>query len=336
MISVTAGAEEFDQIIEELTKSKRKWYQSHMVVTLAIIILTLVLLLYQIAAFFKGLGIIKVTQEFAGYFRQSQNSKRKEVQNLVVEFLESKLNQFQGKNVGDEVPVKLLWKGGALVESSMHCNVRDESAESKILHVQKHMQSKLLVKCSDVGSGDEKLQLSSTPSDESTALKMAEIRKLLESEPELIKTFIDKEAKGEESADEKKADKGGVALNKNKNHLKSVTLRRTCHRNDEIAEEDQEEDKETETLAQLEGTFSSAEKKSNQTTEAKPDPRKREKSDVESLSDPKLMNRIRLLESRLRLEELKNKNWINRMSRAEGILQHLNKQVRSTMSLVRG
>ena len=161
-------------------------------VTISLIFFTL---FYYLNIFSKNRGIIKASHDFIKQFYVFQNHNvkpdKEEIQNLVIEFLEKNFKNINCNKFGDDVPVKLLWKGGTLVESSIHCNVRDESAEPKILCMKK--KTKLLVQCGDVGSGDEKSQLSPTSSEECTVSKIAEIRKLLESEPEIKKTHADKD-----------------------------------------------------------------------------------------------------------------------------------------------
>lgn len=335
LLPVTAGAEEFDQIIAELTKPKRKWYQNSVTLSFSLILLVLTIPLYQIIYMTKGRRLVKTCREFLCSFIETLNSNLKkgdEILNSVTAIPSSSIVQATGKMTPctpatDDVPVKLLWKGGTLVESSMNCNLRSEPTDSKIIQMQKHLvQSKFLKKCTDMTGGrNEGTEISPTSSDESTAIRMAEIRRLLESEPEIIKAFmVENNGKTNEgNGDSIEDETTNLSERKRKilppcvTQLKRKSYRRTAPQRlvteNGILEEGQVEDG------------------------AKPGyPRNKMKqtSDYEGAPDAKLMNRIRLLESRLRLEELKNKNWINRMSRAEGILQQLNKQVVSSRSRV--
>ncbi|KAK6628711.1 hypothetical protein RUM43_002527 [Polyplax serrata] len=326
--SVTAGAEEFDQIIAELTKPKRKWYQNSVTLSFSLILLVLTIPLYQIIYMTKGRRLVKTCREFLCSFIETLNSNLKkgdEILNSVTAIPSSSIVQATGKMTPctpatDDVPVKLLWKGGTLVESSMNCNLRSEPTDSKIIQMQKHLvQSKFLKKCTDMTGGrNEGTEISPTSSDESTAIRMAEIRRLLESEPEIIKAFmVENNGKTNEgNGDSIEDETTNLSERKRKmlppcvTQLKRKSYRRTAPQRlvteNGILEEGQVDDG---------------------TKPGYPRNKMKQTSDYEGAPDAKLMNRIRLLESRLRLEELKNKNWINRMSRAEGILQQLNKQV---------
>ncbi|KAL0279847.1 UNVERIFIED_CONTAM: hypothetical protein PYX00_001320 [Menopon gallinae] len=254
--SDTQGTEEFDSIVEELSNPRAKNIAKYQIVLALISIVTLAVL---------GRRLLK-------------RAKTKLREN------EGKANSFPLTIIGrrqriirknlEDVPVQVIWKGNNLIESSVHCNLKEETSEGKA--------RKEIIHAKPRGGGDE--QVTHTSSNESTTVhRLKQARKLLESEHKCMGT-------DDMSANEPQQLESDVIVD---SRARVNSLRFGDKKSDPIAEENPETGKPKEEFG----------------------------------GDPKLMNRIRLLESRLRLEELKNRSWITRMTRAEGILQQLNKQV---------
>lgn len=320
---MTAGTEEFDSIQEEYTKAKKKRYPFQYFFLLSIVIFLMSSVLICRYRYLLRHFITNTSQNLVNTLSNLRLVFSKQrFQNSEVDVIKLKCNQICGSSSGDEVPVKLLWQGGTLVESSIHCNITEDSADSKVLHLQKQiLQTKVLMKCSDAGGGDEKQAVSPTSSEESTAFKIAEIRKLLESESEIINALKEKHERiANHDSLKRVEDKFGTHKMAK---LSPKSLRRMSNKKLVITDITNEDDQnETNGRKSLSEKSPRTNLRSDRYQIMELEQKKRDMS-----PDPKLMDRIRILENRLKQEEIKNENWINRISRAEGIIQQLNKQV---------
>lgn len=317
--------------MEQLTEAQKKTPKAA-AIAVALVSLTTALLIYHVTFFMKTCQVLRKGLNFLircyEYFRINQiqtepfKPNKEEIQSLVTEFLEKNLKQLCGEKPREDVPVQLLWQGANLAESSIHCNIREDA---EVKHLKQLAQSKTTVKSSEIGGGDEMEEsVTLTSSDESTTQKIAEIRKLLESEPDIIKRFEDKYADTDDLLDE-------VICETRPRPREEPSAGETAEAEEYHSETEVNEVEEVKEVEEVEENETAEEiSKESLLENLQPDFGDNSSSlasDTEQHSHPKLMNRIRLLESRLRLEELKNRNWIQRMSRAEGILQQLNKQV---------
>lgn len=241
----TSGTEEFDSIVEELSNPPAKSCGSYRVV-LALILLT------TLAVF--GRSLIKRTSV-------------KFHKNDYIPRIAGRRKGILRRNMED-LPVQVIWKGNTLMESSVHCSLREDTSEARA--------HKELLRGKTRGGGDECTVRSRSPSTESTVQRLKQVRRMLESEHKCTGTddFDETQKKQENDVEESRTVVADESTGKSEDSLTDI-----------------------------------------------------ENSREDSGGDPKLMNRIRLLESRLRLEELKNRNWITRMTQAESILQQLNKEV---------
>ena len=194
---VESGTEEFDHSIEE---SNRFFKENNILtpyaITFTFALLTVLVLIYQSIIVLKENAVVRSTQNllnrYCNSFSQTKDDvvftrKKENVHNLLTEFLERNIQGYRNRKPGEEVPVQLLWKKGSIVESSVHCNLREREHQ----------------KSSELGGGDDvQGNVLRTSSEESTTAKIAEIRRLLESEPEIIKNFVDKCAGNEEVSEE--------------------------------------------------------------------------------------------------------------------------------------